>query len=472
MKYSTIITLLIILCFSARAQDQFANKTYYLIDSLILENLTSSDRILVDSALALYHKAEHDTTRIISLDGICSNMMDDAWSGYQFYQYRLIQQALNSNDETSVQQFLKLSLANALGNMGVIYDIKGNKPLALEYYFRGLNVQENLVLTGQKQVELEQGIASILNNIGYIYDDQGKITEALLYYQRSLTMQEELSKSLDSTVARDGKIGVATSLNNIAVIYNLQEDLSHALAYFQRCVEIQKDIEDRKGLGLSLNNIGSIYDQWGEPFRALEYHLKSLAIREEIGYKQGIALSLNNIGAIYRTQGELAKSLDYFQQSLKIREEIGYKQGIALSLHSMAGVMAELGDLSQARLTYVKVLQLGREIGNPSIIADCTYNLSWLDKQQGNYENALKMYELHIQMRDSIKNEETQKATIRQQTKYEFEKAQLVKEQEEKEAARILAEETGRRDNLQHSVILIALLVLFGGVLPLGFVKV
>ena len=82
------------------------------------------------------------------------------------------------------------------------------------------------------------------------------------------------------------------------------------------------------------------------------------------------------------------------------------------------------------------------------------------------------MYELYIQMRDSIKNEETQKATIRQQTKYEFEKAQLIKEQEEKEATRIEAEETGRRDNLQYSVILIGLLVLFGGVLSLGFIKV
>jgi len=75
-------------------------------------------------------------------------------------------------------------------------------------------------------------------------------------------------------------------------------------------------------------------------------------------------------------------------------------------------------------------------------------------------------------MKDSIKNDETQKAAIRQQTKYEFEKAQLVKEQEKKEQARLEAEVTSRRDNLQYSVILIAILVLFGGVLSIGFVKV
>ena len=82
------------------------------------------------------------------------------------------------------------------------------------------------------------------------------------------------------------------------------------------------------------------------------------------------------------------------------------------------------------------------------------------------------MYELQVQMRDSIKNEATQKATIRQQTKYEFEKTQLVKEQVERERERVLGEETSRRDNLQYSVILIAILLLFGGVLGLGFIKV
>jgi hypothetical protein len=40
-------------------------------------------------------------------------------------------------------------------------------------------------------------------------------------------------------------------------------------------------------------------------------------------------------------------------------------------------------------------------------------------------------------MKDSINNEATQKATIRQQTKYEFEKAQIVKENEIKELARL-----------------------------------
>ncbi|MBL4715747.1 MAG: hypothetical protein JKX95_03850, partial [Bacteroidia bacterium] len=40
------------------------------------------------------------------------------------------------------------------------------------------------------------------------------------------------------------------------------------------------------------------------------------------------------------------------------------------------------------------------------------------------------------------------------------------------EQARIQAEATSRRDNLQYSAIFIGILILFGGILMLGFVKV
>ena len=120
----------------------------------------------------------------------------------------------------------------------------------------------------------------------------------------------------------------------------------------------------------------------------------------------------------------------------------------------------------------IRMMEISQELGNPRLISHGARMLNRIAKEEGDYEKALNMYELHIIMRDSINNEKTQKATIRQQTKYEFEKAQLIKEQEEKEVARLAAEVTSRRDNLQYSIILIAILVLFGGVLSLGFVKV
>ena len=55
---------------------------------------------------------------------------------------------------------------------------------------------------------------------------------------------------------------------------------------------------------------------------------------------------------------------------------------------------------------------------------------------------------------------------------YEYEKADLVKRQEEAEQERVLGEATSRRDNLQYSVIFIVFLLVFGSVAGLGFIKV
>ena len=82
--------------------------------------------------------------------------------------------------------------------------------------------------------------------------------------------------------------------------------------------------------------------------------------------------------------------------------------------------------------------------GYPKKISTAAKLLYMTTKDLKEHNEALTYYELHVQMRDSINNEETQKATIRQQTKYEFEKEQLIKEQQEKETARLEKEKTER----------------------------
>ncbi len=448
---------------SASSVGGFADKSHYLVDSLKLDELTQSDRNLLDSALTWYHKAAHDTDKLNALSILCENMMHQSWHKYQFLHYQMIKGLIKAGPPPALHKKYLLSLAEAL------------------------------------------------NNIGYIYNDQGDITKALEYYHKSLIILEE-TRLPDGQVG--SKSGIATSLNNIGYIYEHQGDIPKALEYYHNSLKIREEIGDKKGIAESLNNIGYIYDDQGDIPKALEYYHKSLKIVEEIGNKSGIASSLNNIGVIYYNQGvastdlspdvsdeasaeseakakgeasakleHFTKALEYYHKSLIIEEEIGNKSGIAASLNNIGYIELEQGKLTNSLNYAMRGLEMAREIGDPHLISKNSGLLSKVAKKQGNlttdpvlrqarFEEALEMYELHILMRDSIKNEENQKATIRQQTKYEFEKAQLVKEQEEKEAARIVAEETSRRDNLQYSVILIAILVLFGGVLALGFINV
>ena len=443
---------------------QFADKSHYLIDSLELEELTHSDLKLLDSVLTLYHTATHDTDRLNALGILCENMMHNSWHKYQFLQYATIERLIEAGPLPILENKYLSSLADAVNNLGYIYDAKGDYIKGLECYHKSLEIYEKLAAVPDEAIAKEGkvGVANSLNNIGFIYKNQGDISMGLEYYHKSLMIYEELG----------AKRGLANALNNIGVIYQNQGDLAQALIYGQRSLRILEDLNDKRGMANSLSNIGSLYDGQGNLAEGLEYYNRSLNILEAIGDKNGVARSLNNMGSVYHTQGDVTQGLECYIKSLKIHQEMGNKSGMASVLNNIGVIYLDINDLKKARTNALKSLKLAREMGFPESIKRAARLLFNVNKSEGHFKEALHMYELFVQMRDSTNNDETQKATIRQQTKYEFEKAMLVKEQEEKEKARLKAEVTDRRDDLQYSVILIAILVLFGGVLALGFINV
>ena len=452
-----IYILLFLISFNLVAQE-FADKEYYLVDSLVLEELTEGDRELLESSLKAYHRAKDDTSKINALNNICENMMHEDWAKYQFYQHKIIKEAIKLNDKKEVLRSLEISLAASMSNQGYIYEnIRGDIPKALEFYYGALKLQMEI---GDKP-----GVALTLNNIGYAYDIQGDIPKALNFHHKSLKIREKIGD----------KIGIAMSLNNLGTIYYKQGESKLALEYFHKSLKLKEEIGNRNDLAVSLNNLGFIYDDQGVDDKALQYFTKSMEIYNEIGDQSGVSVCLNSIGSIYIDRGDVLTALDYFYGGLTIREELGSNQLIASSLINIGFVELHKKDksgLKNAEIHLNRALGLAKKSGFPRYISDASKNLSTVYEKQGKGMKALEMYKLHVQMKDSINNEETQKATIRQQTQYEFEKAQIVKENEAKEQARLESEATRRRNNLQYSLIFLGILVLFGIVLSLGFIKV
>ena len=244
-----------------------------------------------------------------------------------------------------------------------------------------------------------------------------------------------------------------------------------ALAIIEKNIDKANEQEKHAYLKIkadALNNIGCIYDDQGQIKKALDYYGRSLKIREEIGDKKGIAYSLYNIGVSYEKEGQIKEALDYYRRSLKIREEIVDKKGIAYSLEGIGWVYLKQKNYSKAERFAIRSLQTAKEGGYVENLRDAEELFSDIYKKTKKHEQALEHYELFIVYRDSIKNKENEKAAVRQQVKYEFEKAMLVKEQEEKEAKRRESEVLSRRNNLQYSAVVIGLFFLFGLVFFLG----
>ena len=204
-----------------------------------------------------------------------------------------------------------------------------------------------------------------------------------------------------------------------------------AIDYYNYSLEIFKEIRDKMGIDTSLNNIGVIYLNQGKTDKALEYYVQSLAIKKEIGDKNGIANSFNNIGLIFIHQNKFDQAMDYCSQSFSLAQEIGNVERIKVAAAALKKIY----------------------------------------KSQNQGMKALEMFELEVQMSDSLKSEEITKQIAQAESRAEFEKHQLIKEQDAKETARIEAEKIARRNSIQYSGIGFGLFAIFGLVFFLGRIQ-
>ncbi len=177
---------------------------------------------------------------------------------------------------------------------------------------------------------------------------------------------------------------------------------------------------------MSFNNIGSLYNKQGEIKNALDYFQQALKIKREIGDKLGIGTVLNNIGEIYLKQNDLDQSLMLFNEALVILKKVGNKKETSISLKNIGEIYFKNGNIEKAKEILQEAFKLSNELGYPRGIANSSLLLSQVAIKQMDYKTTYEMYNLHVSMLDSMKNLETQKAVIQQQTKYEYESRKVI----------------------------------------------
>ena len=266
-------------------------------------------------------------------------------------------------------------------------------------------------------------IAGAYNNIGYVYDDKGAIVLALKYYHQSLKIREKV---------KDYQ-GIAESLNNIGIIYVDQGEEKKALGYYLKSLEVKEPLGDKKSIAISLNNIGVIYRNLGNYKTALKYYHNSLELRQEIKDERGIGISLSNIGTIYSKLDSLDVALNFYERALAIRQKIGDKPGETSMLTNIADIKFKKGELKIAKQYALKAFESSKELGYSTRIRDAANLLCKLYKKEKDWENAFKMQQLYVLMKDSIRNKETEFSAIKQEAKYKLEKVEKEKELLEKE---------------------------------------
>jgi len=449
IKY--IFLFVVILSLSKNKQcfgQNFADKTYYLIDSLNLKDLSKQDNQLLKESLTAYHKSKIDTERIATLNNICQNLVSEKWVSYQYFQYQEIQQALKDSKTTSETNKLESLNAGALNNIGFIYYNKSDFDNALSYYKKASKIY---IKQGNKA-----GYATYLNNIGNIYYNKGQITKALNSFLRSLKIREKLKNKSD----------IAYSLNNVAGIYNIQGNYSNALAMYYKALKIRKKSGPKKSIASISINIGFIYKNQGDTLQAYNFFQNAANIQTEIGDKRGLAMSLSHIGLIYSHSGDPAiksskkesikqgkiKAFKFYKRALFLNEELGNRDGISNMLYNIGMIELYNNNINKAEKDAHKGMLIAQETGTPALIQKLAKLLTQIFEKQKKGMQALKMHKLYIVMRDSIDNIKTQKTTIKQQAKYEYEKQKALDNVENEKLVAIEKEAKAKQKVITYAI--------------------
>jgi len=379
----------------------------------------------MDSLESALKNAKHDTDKLRILVQLSATPEMNNVLKYAQPAVELADKLLGDKPDKSLRSILADRKATAITNIGLMYEEEGNILKAFDHYIWSSKVQE--------EAGNQKGLASSLNDIGFIFEHQGDIPKALDYYGRSLKIREETGD----------KIGIAQSINNIGFIYKSQGDLVNALAYYSRSLKLYEETQlhngqglDKTGIGRVLNNIGHIYQDMRDYPKALACYNRGLQLYEETGYKEGIATLLGNIGIVYRNQDSLTRALDYFSRSLAIYKKIGQKKGMGIELNGIAATYLKQKKYALSIAYSDSALALAKELSFPSSILTAEKLRAKIDSALGNFSEAFEHYKQFIIYRDSLNNEDTRRASVKNQLKYEYDKKEAVmKETQEKERA-------------------------------------
>jgi len=332
----------------------------------------------------------------------------------------------------TISDYEKMSYS--LLNIGFVYKLMGNTDMALQYFSQSLELRK---MAGNKKL-----IANSYSHIAGIYSQTNNIPKAIENENMALKIaREENDMKLEGVV-----------LNDLALLYSRNGETDQALKYYDEAFSVRLRAGDKEGQAQTLLNMGSAYVRVKKLDKGLILFRKALASLQSINQYRGIAAAYSNICYVMKMKGQIDSSIYYAKQSLAIYEKAGDINGKCSVLNNLANISLDNSQPKIALKYAEESYKIAKSSGNVYMLKSSTGNLVEIYNSLNNPKKALEMYKLHIQMRDSLNNEDNQKAVAKQQAKYEYEKQkalddaehekQLAIEQEAKEKQKIITYST------------------------------
>ncbi len=475
-KYLFVLTILFAVTEISYAQNRKADSLFALLktsqhDTSRFATLLTLGRIIakIDPDTALYFqtqaklladKLNSDLKRGQSLNQIgrvyyITGNNEKAISNYN-EAIKFADKVMNAPADARELKAAKRLKSTACGNLGNVYSLQGDYSAALNRLSVTLKLDEDL---GEKQF-----LAMTLSDLGVVYSELGDNASAIQYYFRALKISEETA-NLKTQI---------NCLMNIGLIHFKDKNFNPALDFFNKALKICEDNDEFYLKGDILGNIASVYFDQKRLELANEYFYRALQIHNETGNHTGQAQIYSNIGLTYLSSADSAirnnnkllafsiyrKALESFNKALNLNMDLGRKPGLIANYCNIAQVYIETKKYDLAEKNIFSAEKLARETNAIPFLRDVHMLYSDLYEVTSRNKKAFHHYQLYIQYRDSISNEENTKKSVKAQMQYEFDKkeSQQRAEQEKKDA---ISAEALKSQKTQRNYFIIGFVLLF-----------
>jgi sensor histidine kinase YesM len=359
-------------------------------------NILSQNYSKVDSLKRELQKQTNDSVKIKILNELAWNIKNNDFDSSMNYSLQA--------KELSEKYNNKQQLAEALKNIGNIYDLKGNFVISESYHRKALAIFWEIKDT--------IGMANCYNNIG-------NVAKRNTNYVKSI---EFLFKALELYEVKKDSSKIPISYVNIGLVFNRLKDYQKALSYLLKAADIIEKQDNPQTKSSCFLNIGMVYSNLNNYEKSVEYYNKSLDLKRKQNDRKNISNIYISFGDLYCMKGNYDSAIFYLNKALEIKEEFSDNNGKALVYSSFVQLYLKQNNLSNAIDFNKKCFEIAQQYNFKLILLDCYKNFEKINQKKGNYKLAYDYLQKHIILNDSITGNDVQTKILEYEKQIEIEK--------------------------------------------------
>jgi signal transduction histidine kinase len=181
-------------------------------------------------------------------------------------------------------------------------------------------------------------------------------------------------------------------------------------------------MNDQVGLAGSYSNLGNVYRQSKNYDLAKTYYLRSITILRTVQDFEYLSSTLNNLGNLLVLTGNAKQAIPYLEEGIRIREKNTDQKALASSYVNMADAYNQLKDHQKEELFLNKALAISTQLSGMREVAVLKLKAANAYAANGKTTDAIKLYQQHISLNDSLLNIDVVSKVAEMETKYDTEK--------------------------------------------------